>query len=717
MACRRMGPAHTWSSRLVIMPILLFCLYSVPAQGQTFSSLQAYSGIINMPNARVMPDWQMRFHYGNNDPYRYYGVAMGLWDRLEVHGQFTEVTTLLGFSGNEDYGNYKDRSAGARVVLVPEGEFLPQLAVGFFDATGTALFGSRYLVLSKEWGNIDFSFGLGQGILAGEYIPETVGTTDDRGYSFLFSSVSRPTKPFGGLEWQVAPRLTLAAELSSVKLENMFGYRSYGKQVLKNDDHRTPFDIGIKYQVNKHVSAQLYLMGASDLAGGLNMEFPLDPEGMLPWKKSTLATAGEGERWRAHRTGNEGLSVIIAQGVQDEGFSKVAVSVGESAIWIEAANTVHLSDSRALGHIFRVIESLLPERVQIIYLNLKTNGQVIQSLRASRADLLAYLRSYQDSAGFFAFADLDLYGNEHWHEFQEENSASHLYHVTDNKISYSVKPKIRTFLNNRRGFFKHKGVMRARVDYAPQAQTQIAAELEVPLFNQYDELLYSPLEKDAVRTDLVSYEEKKSSRVTMLAVNHVAQLPYQALGRLSAGIFESAYAGFGAECFRYFNDGLWGIGLEGETVRKRDVDDNFALRQDLDQWFSTSFVNLYAQIWPEQGLEAGLKIGRFLAGDPGVRFELRRSFRYFTLGVWYTKTNTDIFSSTQNRNDVQKGVFISFPFSIFTNRDVKGHLEYDFTSFTRDAGSTVRQPNLLYPMDPWSTPAHVRQTLDEMRGM
>ncbi len=713
---RRAVSPFSWWSRLFILLNVVFFLYSVPAQGQgdALSSLQAYSGIINMPNARVMPDWQMRFHYGNNDPYRYYGVAMGLWDRLEVHGQFTEITTIEAFVG-QGYGNYKDRSAGARLVLLPEGDFWPQMAVGIFDATGTALFGTRYLVASKQLGVVDFTFGLGQGILAGEFIPDTVGAADDYGYSFLFSSPSRSTKPFGGLEWQVTPLLTVSAEASSVDLDNMFGYRD-GKQVVKEDDRRTPVDVGLKYQVNKHLSAQLFLMGASSWAGGLSMEFPLDPEGMIPWKKSSLAPAGEGERWRSYNADHEALAAIIAKRVQDEGFNEVVVSAGETAVWIETINSVHLSDSRAMGHVFRVIDPLLPERVQVIYLNLKENGQVLQSLRTSRVGLRAYMGSYQDTDGFFAFADLDLYGNEHWQEYQEGDPASRLYHAPDKKLTYSIKPKVRTFLNNRSGFFKHKGVLRARADYVPFGQTQFTGEFEVPLFNQYDELIYSPLETDAVRTDLVNYEKQKNSRVTMLAVDHVTALPYQTLGRLSAGIFESAYAGFGAECFRYFNDGLWGIGLEAETVRKRDIDDNFALREDLDQWFSTSFVNLYAQLWPEQGLEAGLKIGRFLAGDPGVRIELRRSFRYFTVGAWYTKTNTDIFQSTQNRDDVQKGVFISFPFSIFTNRDVKGHMEYDFTSFTRDSGSTVRQPNLLYPMDPWSTPRHLRQTLDEMRG-
>jgi len=150
-------------------------------------------------------------------------------------------------------------------------------------------------------------------------------------------------------------------------------------------------------------------------------------------------------------------------------------------------------------------------------------------------------------------------------------------------------------------------------------------------------------------------------------------------------------------------------------VRKRDPDNNFQLRDDPDKWYSTAFLNLYSQILPSLGLEAGLTLGQFLAGDIGFRIDLRRSFRYFTLGAWYTKTDTDIFDSPDNRGTDQKGVYIRFPFSIFQSNDKPGHLRYAITSFTRDPGAKVRQPDALYPLDPWSTPDHTKRTLYDMR--
>jgi hypothetical protein len=47
-----------------------------------------------MPNARVLPDLAVRLKYGYADPYHYYDGELGVFDRLELHGQFTRVETI-----------------------------------------------------------------------------------------------------------------------------------------------------------------------------------------------------------------------------------------------------------------------------------------------------------------------------------------------------------------------------------------------------------------------------------------------------------------------------------------------------------------------------------------------------------------------------------------------------------------------------------------------
>lgn len=673
-----------------------------------------------MPTARIKEDWSIRLKVGSADPYTYYGGAVGILDRFEFHGQFTQIEGKFSKYRDQGYGDYKDRSGGMRVVLIKEDEFMPQISAGFFDATGTAFFGSRYVVASKMFNNFDLTLGLGQGILAGEYVgggtDAVVGSGENTGFSFITSNPFRKTKLFGGLEWHVTPDLTFSTEYSTINWKNMLGYRETDGSILKEDGSNIDFNFGLKYKLtdNIHVSAA-YLRGDT-IAGSINIELPLNAEGFLAWGKTKPYNPGEKIKWDAYVSDDEKLSSIIAKQLKKQGFKKVSVSCKDDSVWVEYDNTLHLSSARSLGHVATICNKLLPPRIENFYLNIKEGITVLQSLKTTRSAFNSFKESNLDKEGFLTFSDLNLYKNENWKDFHQNLTSSKMFYEPDDRFFFNVTPKISTFMNNRTGFFKHKGFLRAKAGYKLWYGGDILGEVQLTVFNQYDELVYDPLEKDnAVRTDLLDYEAQSDIRISMLALEQKVNLPLSVQGRFSAGIFESAYAGFGAEVFRYFNNGLWGIGFETELVRKRDPDNNFQLRDDPDKWYSTAFLHLYSQILPSQGIEAGLTLGRFLAGDPGFRIDLRRSFKYFTLGAWYTKTDTDIFESPKNRGTDQKGVYIRFPFSIFQSNDKPGHFRYSITSFTRDPGAMVRQPGSFYPMDPWSTPDYTKRTLNDMR--
>ena len=681
------------------------------SNAQPLSSLQSYTGILQMPTARVKPDWTVRLKAGYGDPWTYYGGAIGIFDRFEFHGQFTRTDTITAFPGFA-YGATKDRSAGMRAVLIKENEFSPQISAGFYDAVGNGFLSSRYLTASKMFGNFDVTLGLGQGILAGEY----TASGADSGELFLTSDPFRATKVFGGIEWHVSPALTLSAEYTSIDWANMYGYRNGAGTILKEDDSLFPINVGIKYKLADNINVTAAYLQGDTIAGSIDFEFSLKPENVLAWEKTKPFFPGEKLKWDAHASDNEKLSAIIAKQLNQQGFVNVSAACNDDSVWVEYENSLHLSNARSLGHVATICDQVLPSRITKFYLNIKDGITVLQSLKTSRSAFKSFMESNLDKEGFLTFSDLNLYKDENWKDFKKSSQPSKMIYEPDDRFSFSITPKIRTFLNNKKGFFKNKGFLRARAGYKPWYGGDIFGELEYTLFNQFDEVDFFAQEKDnSVRTDLIDYEKESKTRISMLALEQKINLPLSVQGRFAAGIFESAYAGFGAEVFRYFNDGLWGAGFKSELVRKRDPENNFRLRDNPDKWYSTAFFNLYSQILPSQGIEAGLTLGRFLAGDPGFQINLRRSFKYFTLGAWYTKTDTDIFNSPKNRGADQKGVYISIPLSIFKSNDKPRHFSYSITSFTNDTGAMVRQPDSLYPMDPWSTPNHTKRTLNDMR--
>ena len=679
------------------------------------ASLQSYTGIWNMPNARVLPDWHARLKFGVADPYSYYGGALGAFDRFEIHGQFTQTNTIIAFPGY-NYGYTKDRAAGARMVLLKETGALPQISAGFFDATGNAHFGSRYLVASKMFGNVDFTLGAGQGVLAGEYVAGFPGGSNDSGFNFLLSDPLRPTKPFAGVEWHVTPDLTLSAEYSSMDFSQMFGFlNTDGGPPLKNDDTIMPVNMGVKYNVTPGFYLQAGMIGGATVFGGIGVDFDLSPGQLLGWRKRTAYRATERIRQQLATIDPEEASQRIADELYDDGFTKVIVSLGAESVWIETETTGYLSDARALARVGAILNEILPPRIETFYLAIRHRHQLLTSWQVKRADFSDYRESRINTDALLSFSSLDLYPDANHRNFLSTNEDIATASSNDAWYSFSVSPKIRTFLNNKSGFFKHKIVLKNTLGLEPWKGALFTNTLELPLYNQYSDLDYDPLEKEAARTDIKLYEERSTPHLAEMSFDQIFKLPKSVYARASAGMFEAAYAGFGGELFRYFNDGLWGAGLEMETVRKRDLDDDFKLSETDKTWRTPAYLNLYAQLWPEQGIEGGLKIGRFLAGDAGARIELRRTFKYCTLGAWLTKTDTSVFQSEKNIGVEEKGVYITIPLAFFSDRESRRRISYAITSFTRDQGQTVAQPRHLYPVNPFGTPAFVKQHLNDMR--
>jgi len=183
-----------------------------------------------------------------------------------------------------------------------------------------------------------------------------------------------------------------------------------------------------------------------------------------------------------------------------------------------------------------------------------------------------------------------------------------------------------------------------------------------------------------------------------MALEQTMDMPLGVTGRVAWGALDTAYTGAGGELFRYFADGRLGLGLEGQLLRKRDPDASVGLEPGSWRVFTTAYLNLFAVLMPEEGVAAGLKIGRFLAGDVGARLDLSRTFRHFTVGAWITVTDTGHMRSDKNVGHRDKGIYIRIPLSIFRDNDAPGHFSYALSSFTRDPGQTVTPPNPLYPM-------------------
>lgn len=119
-----------------------------------------------------------------------------------------------------------------------------------------------------------------------------------------------------------------------------------------------------------------------------------------------------------------------------------------------------------------------------------------------------------------------------------------------------------------------------------------------------------------------------------------------------------------------------------------------------DNTYDAKFINASFLISPKYNIFLGLKYGEFLAGDRGVRVDITRSYKNFTLGAFTTFTNSnEVFTNSQNKGYIDKGIYLKVPLEVFTYKNLKGILDYGISPWTRDVGQYAGSSYELYKLN------------------
>ena len=118
---------------IILIIIASFFIFPIFASDQksAFPGNNGQTGLWDMPNARMLPDWNIRLNYSYTNPYRYYAGTLGLFNRLEINGRITQITTEKGGGGQgiwAGYGDNKDKAVDFKLLLTKEKEIWPAIA-------------------------------------------------------------------------------------------------------------------------------------------------------------------------------------------------------------------------------------------------------------------------------------------------------------------------------------------------------------------------------------------------------------------------------------------------------------------------------------------------------------------------------------------------------------------------------------------------------------
>lgn len=718
--------------------------YPVPALTNDFGGV----GLLQTPTARFARDGQFTVGYNMVDPYDRYFVTMQAMPWLEGTLRYTSVRNRL-YSGVPEFSgdqSYKDRGFDFKIKLLDEGRYRPALAIGARDFLGTGLFSSEYIVANKNFGPIDASFGIAWGNLATrDHIRNPLTLISDSfayrapftaGGGALNNVYFRGERSafFGGIQYSTPLRgLTLKVEYDS---------NSYQREGLDNPQPvSSAINVGLDYRIlpwlnataslergnrfgltvtattNFHRQAQPPKFDPPGAPIGMEPQ-PIPEVGALPLSRARIAptTVGALASPRNSLTLAPTASVIPAEGDMKERLVR-ALEVQGTALFsanfkgdtaeLFVAQTRFYNMATGAGRVARAAFSVLPAQFEYVNIVLVENGLETLAIKVPRAGLVEAVKDRRGPALDkllieTKFADPPLTLNKA--EYIGPVDAAYPMFL------YSVRPGLKTTIGRPEQFLLYQLYIALNGGILLGRGWDVTGQFTVNISNNFDKLtVQSDSVLPRVRSNIAEYLREGTTAISHLQMDYNFNIAPSLYGHVYGGLLEEMFAGVGGELLYRPATKNWAVGVDLNYVRQRDFDQFFGMQ---DYTVLTGHVGGYLS-FPKARIDASARVGRYLAKDFGVTFDVSRVFES-GVRVGGFATFTDVSAEEFGEGRFDKGLYLIVPLDLLYNKHVRSAVGVAYRPLIRDGGQqlVIRQP-LINTTDP----ARKSNVLSGWRGL
>ena len=652
----------------LVLPYLCVCI-AVPSMASDFGT----TGLIDIPTARMSLDGTLTTTAAIQSRTKAYSITYQATPWLEGTFRYT------GF--NRAIYSY-DRNYEAKIRLWEEQTHLPQVAIGIRDLVGTGVWGSEYVVASKEMGNFDVTLGMGWGRLAGKgdfenpmtWLSDTFSVRDsDTGLGGELSTgdffSGKEVGLFGGISYDV-PGLPLTAMMEYNPDQYDFSFPRGGERP------KSPITAAVKWDALPGVSLTLShqhneewgieLSAALDTKSlpakpsnrvfRSSLDYPVDelPAGINPlsWYDTLL--------FDVERSG-----ILLLEATVDETAHSATIVMGNLAypVWADAVATMaNLADLH------------LPTTVNTFNIVIEEEGHRLHSIGMRRPSLT------YGQIGQLVEREIRV---------KPIKPLSFVQHRTDfvqKKVFFDVN------LSNRLQLFDPDDPARY------QLYANVGARLALPkswlltgtygfdITSNFDESnrINSDSVLPRVRSDIVKYLTEGDTGLDSLYLEKRGTAMNDIHYRVFGGVLESMFSGFGGEVLYQPYQSRLAYGLSANWVQQRDYDKGF---KHLDYKTSTAFASVY---WatPFYNVDVAVHAGKYLAKDVGTTLEVRRTFHNgWSVGLWATKT--DVSAEDFGEGSFDKGMYFRIPFNGLLGTSSRSNYSMRLRPIQRDGGQRL----------------------------
>jgi len=701
--------SYKYCCRIIGQISILIWLTTVPLAQPSWaeSSVTGQTGLIHMPDARVAPEGSLSIGYSYYNPYPTFWSSIGLFSRLEFSARYTRTLYVSAFEPGSGFGDTKDKSFDAKLLLWPESKFVPAISIGTQDFVGTRIYQASYAALNKQVGDVDISVGYGIDRIDGWYggLRYKPSWHKPLGFVLEYDAYDYKNDPYARQSGAIDKPGGI-----TVALEYTYGW--LGSQIFYQDG---------AYGASLYLSIPL-----------MQKEFIPKLDEPKPFTQASLHIEGEGEgegdaaptsyrptiaQWRTDLSHVKAL--VTALELQD--FKNVRVRLQGSRLDLSFSQTRISLMGRAVGRAVRTALLMGPSdmsSIKITYYNVKdmpvysyhfTNLDELQRFfrgNVTYGELIKYLTvetpAPSDTVDLekepyvgdietdSAVDEVTLDTNRDGHVLSLNKQDTDLSRLSFTPLNLSV------FFNDPSGALKYelyaKGAWDKQLTRGLFFNT--AATIRI-IENVSDVTQPSNSELPHVRTDIAKYKAEGGLKLQSFMLNKYLHPGNRWYARATAGFYEEMYAGVGGQVLYMPSASSWAFDLTVDWLKQRDYQGGLKfLKYDT----VTSLAAVHYTL-KSQGLTLTARAGKFLAKDVGVRMELSRRFRSGAkVGAWFTITDGKDETSPGSPSSpyYDKGIMFYIPFSAMLTKDTRAGAGFALAPWTRDVGQMVQSPGDLY---------------------
>ena len=660
--------------------------YIYKDRGPSFNSF-GQVGLIQTPTARTQGENSLHLVLNNNQMWKYGSLTATPFNWMEA-SYFYYRPRDLTWNGTGRRGEYLDKGFNVKFVYTPKKTVFPTFAIGLDDIGGTGYFAREYIASTYNHQRFNFTLGMGWGRFNNiSSFDNPLGFIDDR-FNYRPGRADRKESgefgvggTFASSAWFRGDIYIPKANGLKLKLEHdPFDYFDFSGDnridtsfKLRKKDSNINF--GLSYPINENFS-----IDASFIKGNtINFTFTIGRNfkkrkktQFKPHIKDTVDTS----------RGGFYKDLLSNLNTNDLFLQTADISEEKKELRVAITNSTYMNHIKSSSYAAKIAkETIDKHRLNInkITINNINVGIELNEISFYSEHLDERINTPVEVVKNYSFTDSGTKNSYKSNKFAP---------ILKFPLSFnSINPNIVSHIGSPDKFYFGGIILENNNEILFNRNLILSSRINIKVIDNFENTKDRPDSSlPHVRTDIVKYlQQSEDIYIDSFQLDYFFTPHKDLYSKVSLGIFERMYGGFGGELLYKPFDKNFYIGLESFYVKKRDFNQLFDF---LDYKTNTSHVYLN-YFYEPLDINLNLSAGRYLAKDDGYTFDLSRVSRLgIKMGFFFTRSNVS--AELFGEGSFDKGFYFQIPIDLLTKGYTTSTADFRLTPLTRDGGQKLK---------------------------